>query len=1351
MSMVPPTPPAGPVPAPFVYVARSRTATNTQALLHVGGAEVLVVNSVMQIDQPGNLPSTSTGGDVVTHATNGNAVVQTGTGGLLVGGGQVARTGDQVRMNVINQSVPAQAVGMLMFVMVVQMAIIGGGTADVIVVLDPISVASGDVVDENIDLAIPGQVSVEWKRLYSTARAREHTPLGRGGWTHSYHQWIDIEGDTLVLHDANAAAVTVPQARPREPAFHRGKRLVVTRDARGGATVFSLDTRLTRTYQPLGGGRAWLREIADVSGQKIVLEYESERLVRILDVARRIIALTHDRAGHITRLDVFPPGGQGRPPVHSTVYTYGPDGELLSATDALGQAEAYAYDEKRRLTKKTLPNDLSVHYLYDPVTGRCVRSWADGGLHSGDLEYDLEKGITRLTGTPEPMIFNWLADGTVVRKSSPDGSAVDEMAFDADGLLIGQKNAAGEAYALTRDDRGNITSMTAPTSARIELSYENDQVVKRSINGALTHYRHDQLGRLTQITYDTGIGLTIAYDELGRLATIHGPDGLRVGLTYDEQHNVVEERTPRGGVRRARHDALGRLVSLADPLGHTLRRELDVLGRPVAVQLPDGGSTRFEYDALGRLLRRTDALGRVDAYAYAGLKSTSQVTTPDGSVWSLSYDLNERLQQIKNPKGETFDLRYDRAGTIREVRSFDGRIARGQHGKNGLLSHVELPDGTHRSLRYDGAGTLVAEETPHGNVKIERRDGGIVEYLYDDPAGKSTVVFENDKHGRVVAETQNGQTIRYEYDTRNRVTARTLPTGQTTRFTHDEEGNVTTLDHDGYRIEFHRDLAGSVLRKRFASIGVEARRSFDPMMRLTREWIGTEQKTLVDRVYAYDLGGALTERNDVRWGPTRYQYDRNGMLLEATSSRGREAFSYDAGGSLSPAGSAWETGPGGLLLRTESADYTHDAGSRRTRETRRDGQTTQYLWDCRGCLREVRRHDGTRVLFAYDPFGRRIRKEVIPPVRMPVPDMTSVSPNLPRIVDYLWSGSCLAAEIDSERGVRAFVQEPGTMRPLLQQEGGEIYATVTDHLGTPTDLISAKGEVAWSARHSAFGVVTEVYRPDNGAEVYCPFRLLGQYHDHETDLSYVRHRYFDAKTARFLSPDPLEIHGGRNLFAFNGSPTTHVDPLGLSCIIIGNPAYNRTLVEGISQFAPRPDTYTILVHGFPTTVEAPDVNGVWHAHSPDALLSGLEQASNYNGERNVMMNSCHTGAYQHGVAQQVSRSPPFDGTIVHGPDDFVWGQGVHVGGAIDVPNAPPHFPATGQHQEYDPAHPGRWNQWQAGTPRSTNRYRAPPAPDEVPPATGRMPGPPPQNSGLPPQWGAPGPQGGGSGTGGGSD
>ena len=57
---------------------------------------------------------------------------------------------------------------------------------------------------------------------------------------------------------------------------------------------------------------------------------------------------------------------------------------------------------------------------------------------------------------------------------------------------------------------------------------------------------------------------------------------------------------------------------------------------------------------------------------------------------------------------------------------------------------------------------------------------------------------------------------------------------------------------------------------------------------------------------------------------------------------------------------------------------------------------------------------------------------------------------------------------------------------------------------------------------------------------------MGQYADEETGLCCTRFRYFDPEIGRWCSPDPLGFSGGRDPFGFDGSPTTHADPFGLS-------------------------------------------------------------------------------------------------------------------------------------------------------------------------------------------------------------
>lgn len=87
-------------------------------------------------------------------------------------------------------------------------------------------------------------------------------------------------------------------------------------------------------------------------------------------------------------------------------------------------------------------------------------------------------------------------------------------------------------------------------------------------------------------------------------------------------------------------------------------------------------------------------------------------------------------------------------------------------------------------------------------------------------------------------------------------------------------------------------------------------------------------------------------------------------------------------------------------MRTEGAKYTYDKRGRRTVKlalggvgadggtgggsgtggaagasgAAGEGRATEYVWDGRDRLREVRLPDGRRVAYGYDALGRRVRK-----------------------------------------------------------------------------------------------------------------------------------------------------------------------------------------------------------------------------------------------------------------------------------------------------------------------------------------------------------------------------------------
>uniref|UniRef100_UPI003BA9F51F RHS repeat-associated core domain-containing protein n=1 Tax=Phytobacter massiliensis TaxID=1485952 RepID=UPI003BA9F51F len=64
-----------------------------------------------------------------------------------------------------------------------------------------------------------------------------------------------------------------------------------------------------------------------------------------------------------------------------------------------------------------------------------------------------------------------------------------------------------------------------------------------------------------------------------------------------------------------------------------------------------------------------------------------------------------------------------------------------------------------------------------------------------------------------------------------------------------------------------------------------------------------------------------------------------------------------------------------------------------------------------------------------------------------------------------------------------------------------------------------------------------------------PLRLQGQYADEESGLHYNRYRYYNPRSGRYISQDPISIRGGINTYAYVVNPLIWVDPLGLKpCI-----------------------------------------------------------------------------------------------------------------------------------------------------------------------------------------------------------
>ncbi len=89
--------------------------------------------------------------------------------------------------------------------------------------------------------------------------------------------------------------------------------------------------------------------------------------------------------------------------------------------------------------------------------------------------------------------------------------------------------------------------------------------------------------------------------------------------------------------------------------------------------------------------------------------------------------------------------------------------------------------------------------------------------------------------------------------------------------------------------------------------------------------------------------------------------------------------------------------------------------------------------------------------------------------------------------------------------------------------------------------------------------------------------MQGQYLDRETGLHYNLFRYYDADSMHFISPDPIGLAGGLNLYQYAPNALGWVDPLGLSkCkpdLYVGPDGPSATMPSSAYRYMNSSDSY----------------------------------------------------------------------------------------------------------------------------------------------------------------------------------
>lgn len=814
---------------------------------------------------------------------------------------------------------------------------------------------------------------------------------------------------------------------------------------------------------------------------------------------------------------------------------------VSSVEDNIGRRVTYEYNANSSLSRVTDAGGRVTNYVYHPTLTNRIERITDGNNVAFLINrYDAAGRIrtqTNADGTQTNFSYRMPADAA----KSTNWTAADIDAGMA-GLDVPENQTTPDCGATAyRPDNSParifevLVSRANGTTRRLTTlpngqSYRDTAAPGTAQEVSTYKPRADETGRVSAVIDHAGRRLETTFDDNGNPTRVRAIAGSREQLhdfvvsgAFDDVASVTDDRNrkltyeyetngavksvargtttdPQQKVTRYETNPDGQVTKVTDPLGNYLSYTY-LHGNVIETKDEAGRTIRSFVDGVGRPTAQTDPLGRTSVTIHNNFNKIARSEDGLGNATVSIYDSRGNLRfvrdarQVGEPTPAQTEYVYDTADRLIERIDQLGKKDIYTYNNQGQISRVRDRRGIVTVFEYDNLGRTVfvgfGATGPVGSETYESTQ----RYVYDtqgrllrvEDNANGNVAFTYNNLDQVLTETTPQGVVTYTYDTHGRRESMRLGTGPTVTYGYDADDRLETITRGSQTSQLTYDNA-------------------DRPVTLTLPGGFRER-------YVYDAEGHLQainyERGALALGNLNYAYDDAG--------RGRGLSGSFARSDLPEATTGVPVyDVANRLVSWQGRAFTYDdAGNLLS-----DG-VRGYSWNARGQLVSVSGPGAAS--FAYDALGRRV-------------GVTSGG----QTTQLSYDGSTAIQE-RTGAATTDYLVGLGMDAVLSQTDASGTRALMSDAIGS----VVATGD-AGSGLLSGQLAYDPNGRPAAGNPAGVRVGFAGREHD-ASGLVYMRARYYDPSTTRFISPDPIGFAGGdTNLYRYvGGNPVDFSDPTGL--------------------------------------------------------------------------------------------------------------------------------------------------------------------------------------------------------------